>query len=295
MSFISSLLLLLVSLLVFLNGKKIPHDRTRKIIRAIAFLVAGLSALSAVFRNVVMINAGEIGVEELMGNVNRQPLNPGIHLVNPVADIEAFSTRLKDIKETIDTTSKEGLTFKMDVSLQYRLDPAKAAEVYQTIGTNETEIITSRFRSIVREITASYPIESIYSSQRKEVATAMRDRINSAIAPLGFIVEETLLRQVVLPDTLQAAVQQKLKEEQENQQMKFTLDKARQEAERRRIEAKGTADAQRIVSESLTNQTLQLRAIEATEKLAQSNNTKVVIVGGKDQGGISVQLDATKN
>ena len=106
---------------------------------------------------------------------------------------------------------------------------------------------------------------------------------------MGFIVEEALLRNVKMPDTLQAAIQNKLKTEQENQQMKFVLEKERQEVERKRIEARGIADSQKIISGGLTNQLLQLRAIEATEKLAQSNNSKLVIIGS-EKGGVPILI-----
>jgi regulator of protease activity HflC (stomatin/prohibitin superfamily) len=167
-------------------------------------------------------------------------------------------------------------------------------EVYKLIGTNETEIVISRFRSIIREITATYPAEAIYSTKRQEVANRLRQQLSEQLAPLGFAVDQVLLRGIQLPDTLQAAIQQKLATEQESQQMRFTLEKARQEAERKRIEAKGIADSQKIVTQGLNQQILQLREIEATEKLAGSDNAKVIIIGG-GQGGtpLNLQLDST--
>jgi regulator of protease activity HflC (stomatin/prohibitin superfamily) len=215
-------------------------------------------------------------------------------LVNPFAEVEEFSSRLIDVKEVVEATSSEGLAFKIDVSLQYRLEPHKAVEVYKLIGTNETEIVISRFRSIIREITATYPAEAIYSTKRQEVANRLRQQLSEQLAPLGFAVDQVLLRGIQLPDTLQAAIQQKLATEQESQQMRFTLEKARQEAERKRIEAKGIADSQKIVTQGLNQQILQLREIEATEKLAGSDNAKVIIIGG-GQGGtpLNLQLDST--
>jgi regulator of protease activity HflC (stomatin/prohibitin superfamily) len=284
MSFIVSLLTTLIAILVFLLGTKIPSRRTNIAVRAIALLIAFIAALVSIFRTLIIIPAGNVGVVELFGQVTQRPLAPGIHLVNPFAEVKKFSTRLRDIKETVETTSQEGLAFKIDVSLQYRLEPQKAAQLYQTIGTNETEILISRFRSLIRSITASYPAEAIYSTKRQAVAEQLRAQLTEQLMPLGFIVERALLRDVQLPQTLQAAIQQKLAAEQDSQKMTFTLDQERQEAERKRIEARGIADAQKIVSQGLNQQVLQLRAIEATEKLAGSSNAKVVIIGNGQAG-----------
>ncbi len=293
MTFIASLLTTLIAILIYLSSGKSASPKHRLAVRAIAILVAGIAMIASLFKNIVIIPAGQVGVMELFGSVSERPLNPGIHLVNPFAEVEKFSTRLRDIKETVEATSQEGLAFSVDVSLQYKLEPQKAAEVYKSIGSNETEIIISRFRSIIREVTASYPAEAIYSTKRQEVANQLRERLSQQIAPLGFIVEDTLLREIKLPEKLQEAVQEKLAAEQENRKMTFTLEKERQEAERKRIEAKGIADSQKIISQGLTNPILQLKAIEATEKLAASDTTKVVIMGS-GQGGlpVNIQLDS---
>ena len=293
MTFIASLLTTLIAILIYLSSGKTPSPKHRLAVRAIAILVAGIAMIASLFKNIVIIPAGQVGVMELFGSVSERPLNPGIHLVNPFAEVEKFSTRLRDIKETVEATSQEGLAFSVDVSLQYKLEPQKAAEVYKSIGSNETEIIISRFRSIIREVTATYPAEAIYSTKRQEVANQLRERLSKQIAPLGFIVEDTLLREIKLPEKLQEAVQEKLAAEQENRKMTFTLEKERQEAERKRIEAKGIADSQKIISQGLTNPILQLKAIEATEKLAASDTTKVVIMGS-GQGGlpVNIQLDS---
>ncbi len=296
MSFIASLLTTLVAILVFLTSSKFPDKRTSLTVRAVALLVGVVAVIASVFRTLIIIPAGNVGVVELFGQVSQRPLNPGVHLVNPFAEVEDFSTRLRDIKETIEATSQEGLAFNIDVSLQYRLEPNKAADVYKTIGTEETDIIISRFRSLVRETTASYPAEAIYSSKRQEVANQLRQRLSEQLAPLGFVVDQALLREVQLPETLQAAVQQKLATEQESQQMKFTLEKERQEAERKRIEARGTADAQKVISQALNPQFLRLKEIEAMEKLAGSNNAKVVIMGGESGGTpVMFQLDSAQS
>jgi regulator of protease activity HflC (stomatin/prohibitin superfamily) len=164
--------------------------------------------------------------------------------------------------------------------------PPSAAK---TIGTDEKQLIISRFRSTVRAITANYSASAIYSTKRQEVAQKIDEELTKEIPTLGFIVEQALLRNVKMPETLQTAIQEKLKAEQENEQMKFVLEKERQEAERKRIEAKGIADSQKIIAGGLTNQVLQLRSIEATEKIAESNNSKIVVIGS-EKGGIPILI-----
>lgn len=289
MGFIFSLLTSLIASLIYLQSSKITSTKTQIAVRGITILIGSIALLASISRLLVIVPPGNVGVINLFGNVSDNTLNSGVHVVNPFAKVLNFSTRLKDIKENIDTTSQEGLSLNLDVSLQYRLDPQKAATVYKTIGTDEKELIISRFRSTVRAITANYPASAVYSTKRQEIVQKIDQQLTQEIPTLGFIVDQALLRNVKMPDTLQTAIQQKLKAEQENEQMKFVLEKERQEAERKKIEAKGIADSQKIISGGLTNQILQLRAIEATEKLAQSNNSKVVVIGA-EKGGMPILI-----
>ena len=280
MSFIISTIASLVSIVVFFSSKKLVDNRIAQlVIKAIAGLIALLAAFVAISRIVVVIPAGSVGVEDFQGKVSDRTLPAGVHGINPFVDVVQFSTRLRDVKEEISATSKEGLALGIDISIQYRVDPAKAASIYQNIGIEEREILVSRFRSISREIISGYPAEAVYATKREEISLKLADKLRSQLAPLGFIVDEALLRNVKVPETLQAAIQQRLKAEQENLQMKFVIEKETQEADRRRIEAKGRADAQKILADGLTPAVLQLRSIEASEKLSLSPNSKIVILG----------------
>jgi regulator of protease activity HflC (stomatin/prohibitin superfamily) len=258
-------------------------------------LIALLATINALSRLIIVIPAGNVGVEDFQGKVSDRSLPAGIHAINPFADVVQFSVRLRDLKEEIGATSKEGLALGIDVSIQYRIDPAKAASIYLNIGTEEREIVVSRFRSISREIISGYTAEEVYATKREEVSLKLAEKLRSQLAPIGFIVDEALLRNVKVPETLQAAIQQRLKAEQENLQMKFVLEKEKQEADRKRIEAKGSADAQKILAEGLTPAVLQLRAIEATEKLSLSPNSKIVILGSGQNTPLILPLDREAN
>jgi regulator of protease activity HflC (stomatin/prohibitin superfamily) len=286
MSLIVSAIAALVSWLVFFTSKFQDNSTNNKLIRPIALLIGLIStalvAIQALGRFAIVIPTGEVGVIETLGKVSATTLNPGIHFLNPFTEVVTFSTRIQDLKETVDSTSKEGLNFKIDVSLQYRLDPLKAGEVFQKIGdpSQEKEIITSRFRSFIRQITANYTLTEIYGEKRSLISQSLQQAMIAQLQPLGFIVEETLLRNIVLPENIQAAIQAKVAMEQETQKIALEVIKAKKESERKIVEARGTADAQKILSEGLTDKIIQLKAIEATQELAKSPNSKVIIFGG---------------
>lgn len=278
MLFIFSLLVTLSSSLTFAGANNLPENK-RKRVKALTLVITILGALTCLSQVIAIIPAGNVGVVETFGSVSPTPLKPGIYFINPFAKLVKFSTRIKDIKETVSTTSREGLSLNLDVSLQYSLNPEKAVEVYKKIGTDEQEIIISRFRSIIRKITSSYESKGVYTEKRQEITDKIHQELSQQVTPLGFTVEETLLRDVQLPPKLQQAIQQKLEAEQQSQQMVFVLEKERKEAERKQIEAKGIADFQKIVSQGLTPQYLEWKNIEAMEKLATSSNAKVIVIG----------------
>lgn len=272
----------------------IGRDRPNIAIASIAG-VGTLIAIAFVAKCIAVIPAGHVGVVDLFGNVSQKTLKPGINLVNPLSKVVKFSTQTQEVKETLETPSKEGLSISLEASLLYRLDPEQAAQVYQTIGRDYLNVILiPQFRSVVRSTTASYNAQALYTSQREQLSGQIRQDLMEVISSRGMIVEDTPLRKIGLPPTLQQAVEAKLKAEQESEQMQFTLEKERQEAERKRIEAQGIADYQRIVSQGLSEQILQLKGIEATEKLAESPNAKVVVIGA-GKGGLPLILQSDQN
>lgn len=296
MSFVVSAIATLVSVLVFFSSSRFVDNRVAQlVIKIVSGLIGLLAALATFSRLVIVIPAGNVGVEDFQGKVGDRTIPAGLHIVNPLSRIIEFSIRLNNIKEEISATSKEGLALGIDVAVQYRIDPAQAASIYLKIGVNEQEIIISRFRSISREIIASYTAEEVYATKREEISLKLAEKLRSQLAPIGFIVDETLLRDVRIPETLQAAVQQRLKAEQENLQMKFILDKEKQEADRKRIAAQGSADAQKIIAQGLTPEVLKLREIEATEKLAQSQNSKLIILGNSQNTPLILPVDREAN
>lgn len=283
-SLISSAITALVSLIVFLHAPQLAKNNQTRPIRLGSLLVGSLASLLFIYKFIaqflVIIPSGEIGLVQTFGQSSQKSLTPGLHWINPLGKVRTFSTRLEDIKETVDSTSKEGLGFKLDVSLQYRLDPDRASDVYKNLGDNQKQIISSRFRSLIRQITARHNLKDIYGDQRVVIAHDLAQSMKEQLKPLGFIVEATLLRNVILPENIQVAIQQKIIAKQKIEAIDLEIDLAKKEAQKERIEAQGKADAQKILATTLTDRAIQLKAIEATQKLAESPNSKIIVFGG---------------
>jgi regulator of protease activity HflC (stomatin/prohibitin superfamily) len=231
------------------------------------------------------VPAGHVGVKDFFGSVSPTVLQPGVNVVVPLTRIVRISVQTQEIKEVADVPSKEGLTLNLETSLLFKVDPLKAADIYRTVGSDYVgTIVEPQFRSAIREITASYEAKALYSAERERIATEIFELFRRLAGERGISVEQVLLRKIGLPPVVANAIQEKLRREQEAEQMKFVLAKEQQEAERKRIEAQGIADFQRIVAQGISAQLLEWKGIEATEKLATSSNSKVVVIGSAKSG-----------
>lgn len=294
MLFILSILIALAALIVWRAAAKKVEEKNFafKGVTGIASALAGFFVLLAFAQCFTVVPAGNVGVVDFFGTVSEKTLPPGINLVNPLAKIVKFSFQSQMHKEEMQVLSREGLTIGLEISVQYRMNPDSAARVYMTIlnGDYATIVLTPQFRSISRAVTASFQASALYSTERERLSEQIQSELAKLVGPRGIIIEATPLRNVALPPQLTEAIEQKQRADQESQRMEFILAKERQEAERKRIEARGISDFQTIVSQGISDQLLRWKGVEATEKLANSPNTKVIIVGsGKD--GLPVILD----
>ncbi len=294
MIFIFAVLISIIAFFVWLGAmRKVKQKNaafqsvgTASLVAAVVF---GILALTQCF---TQVPAGHVGVIDFFGVVSPRTLPSGINLVNPLARVVKFSIQTKEHKETMEVLSREGLTIGLEISALYRLDPDSAARVYKTVagGDYETIILIPQFRSISRAVTASFQASALYSTERDQLGMTIQEELARTVAPRGVIIETTPLRNVALPVQLTEAIEQKQKADQESQRMEFILTKEKQEADRKRIEAKGIADFQTIVAAGISEQLLRWKGIEATEKLATSPNAKVIVIGaGKD--GLPIILD----
>jgi len=294
MYFIVALILAVVSFFTWQRAaRKVKENNTAfQSVRTSSLAITGIAALFALSQFFTQVPAGHVGVIDFFGIVSERTLPSGISVVNPFARIIKFSIQTKEHKETMEVLSREGLTIGLEISVLYRLNPDSAARVYKTVagGDYETIILVPQFRSISRAVTASFQASALYSTERDQLGLTIQEELAKIVAPRGVMIETTPLRNVALPIQLTEAIEQKQKADQESQRMEFILTKEKQEADRKRIEAKGIADFQTIVAAGISEQLLRWKGIEATEKLAGSANTKVIIVGaGKD--GLPIILD----
>lgn len=246
-----------------------------------------LLALIAVFvyASVAYVPAGHVGVLTLFGRVTGDVLPEGTHFVNPFKGNNTMSIRTQELKETASVPSDEGLVMTLDTSLLFRLNPEKAAEVFQKIGPNFVEVVVEpTLRSSIRSVTATHSANALYTGGREEVAQKIYAELASQLGAKGIEVQSILLRDIQLPQMLKTAIEAKQQAEQDALRMNFVLQKEKQEADRKRIEAQGIRDFQQTVSQGISQQLLEWKGIEATERLATSTNSKVVLIGNTKNG-----------
>ncbi len=280
MLFIIALLAAIAAAFVYFNAKR-RLNKSESTLALVGFVIAALIAFVQIW---TVIPAGHVGVIDFFGNVSDQTLKPGVNFVNPLANVIKFDARTQELKETMNVPSKEGLSVELEISLLYSLSFENANKIYKTVGEDYVDkILIPQFRSVVRGVTAKYEARALYTAEREQLSREMETELAKLVQPRGITLEAAPLRQIILPPGLTNSIEEKLKSEQESQRMQFILQRETQEAERKRIEAKGIADFQDIVSKGISDQLLKWKGIEATEKLAGSNNTKIVVIGsGKD-------------
>lgn len=247
--------------------------KAKKIMTTIILVLVAIWIFS---RFIVIVGAGETGVYTLFGKVRDQELKSGFHLVNPLASVTKMSVRTEEYTmsiapnegvkkgdDAIAALTKEGLDVKLDITVLYRLNDESASDIYRTVGlTYVDKIIRPEVRTVIREVVAQYEAKELYSDKREVAAGHIMSLLEERIEPRGIVIENSLLRNVQLPPNLTKSIQEKLSAEQEAQKYDFVLDRERKEADRKRIEAEGQRDAQKTISESLTDQYLNYLYIQ---------------------------------
>jgi regulator of protease activity HflC (stomatin/prohibitin superfamily) len=267
------------------RGRVIDGGGERGMIGLIGLAIVGLVVVILFFNSVTRVGTGRVGVLTLFGRVTGETLPEGMHLINPLKTNNQLSIQTQTIKESASTPSSEGLMMNLDTSLIYHLNPDRAAEVFQKIGADyENVVVESTLRAAIREATASHTANALYTGEREMVGKQIYDQLTSQLNQRGLVVENVLLRDIQLPATLKAAIEAKQQAEQESLAMNFRLQKETQEAQRKRIEAQGVRDFQQIVAQGITPSLLEWKGIEATETLAKSPNSKVVVIGNPKNG-----------
>lgn len=211
----------------------------------------------------------------------------GLHVLRVGKELIVYDMRVQEMKEELSVLSNNGLDLRVDASVRYRADAPKIFELHTQTGPRYADILVGPIvRSEARKVFGRYAPEEIYSTKREQIEKEIYDEVLRALGGKHVLVEAILVRDVILPEAIRLAIGDKLAEEQRSQKMRFTLDKERQEADRKKIEAEGIATYQSIVRQGLTNEYLRLKGIEVTEKLASSPNSKIILVGSGSSGGL---------
>lgn len=233
------------------------------------------------------VESGHRGIvfKSLGGGTSKEVLGEGMHFIPIWNHVIQYDTRVHEMKEQLSVLSSNGLAIRVDASLRFRPKVEELFELQTKIGPDyDQKLIGPVVRSEARKVFGRYQPEEIYSTKREEIERQIYEEVLKALEGRPVVVEAILVRDVELPEAIKTAIADKLAEEQRSQKMRFTLDKERQEAQRKQIEAEGIAKYQSIVRQGLTPEYLHFKGIEATERIATSENAKVIIVGNPKTG-----------
>lgn len=227
-----------------------------------------------------VVPAASVGVVTTLGIAADEPLVPGMYFIKPWSSISVISTKTSLLEQANHVPTKEGVTVELDVALLYHVDTNSARELFLTLGEKyQSVLIEPELASAVRGLTSEADASALYTSGRAEMQTKLHAELSTVLSKRGIIVESVLLKGVVLPDMLKAAIEKKAQGEQEAARMQFVIAKEKQESERKEIEAQGIAAFQKIVSEGISPELLAWKGIEVTHEIATSSNAKVIMVG----------------
>ncbi|MFT6355278.1 MAG: regulator of protease activity HflC (stomatin/prohibitin superfamily) [Cryomorphaceae bacterium] len=250
--------------------------------KAFTIQISMLCAAVVLLSSCVTIRQGTVGVKRTIGKIDENVVPPGARLYNPFATrIIVVPVRTENLEVSLDLPSKEGVNVLAEISILYHVEQLKATDVIGNIGMDyENVVILPVFRAAAADVSARYMAKDMHTGNRYEIETEIKEQMMKILGDRGFAIEAVLMKSIQLPQGLYASIEDKLQAEQESQRMEFVLQKERQEAERRTIEAEGIRDANRLISEGLTPQIIKYKAIEAYRELSKSPNAKVIIGGG---------------
>jgi regulator of protease activity HflC (stomatin/prohibitin superfamily) len=264
------------------------YAKTLKVIGAV-FAILGLTSSA-----VVQVDAGEVGVQSVFGKVQPSTLNSGLNFVNPLAKVVVFDAKTQNYTmssvhdegdkqgdDAIRVLTADGLEVVVDLTVLFRIIPSEAPRVLREIGEDyKDKVVRPITRTMIRDNAVYYDAVALYSLKRNEFQQRIYRDIENNFKKRGLVLEQLLIRNINLPTSVKTTIESKINAEQDAQKMQFVLQKEKQEAERKRVEAQGIADYQKILSTGLSDKQLQYESIIAQKELAKSPNAKVIIMGG---------------
>jgi prohibitin 1 len=229
-----------------------------------------------------IIRPGEVGVKQKLGKLSDKSHYQGAVWFNPFTTrVVKTNIQINNIELSLSLPSKEGLSVIAQISILYKIDKNSVPKVISNIGLRFESIISNVFRSASADVCSKYFAKDMHSGMRAEIETAIKRKMEETLSEQGILVQAVLMKSIQLPEGLSKSIEQKLQAEQDAMRMEFILQQEKLEAERKIIEATGTKDAQKILSEGLTDQIIKIRSIEAFIELSKSTNSKVIITDGK--------------
>lgn len=294
---ILGLIMFIVGLVMARNAETKRFGNPLRIVGLLIILIGIITSC------IIQIDAGQVGVKKLFGEVQNDVLGSGLHFINPLLEIEKMDIKTqnytmsgvhdegaKSADDAIRILTADGLEVTIDLTVLYKVLPSDAPKIVRETGLDYTDkIVRPLTRTKIRDNAVYYDAVALYSTKRDEFQQRIFKSIDTDFKHRGLILEQLLVRNITLPQSVKTTIEHKISAEQEAQKMQFVLQKERQEAERKRVEAQGIADYQRIISEGLTDRQLQYESIKAQLELAKSPNSKVIIMG---RGNTPVILDA---
>ncbi len=287
---IIGVILLIFSFTLKNNQSQLSHFSN--IFKILGFLAILLGVSTSMFKQ---IDAGKVGVQSLYGSVEPDVLESGLHVINPLLEVTDFDIQTQNYTmsaihgegaqagdDAIRVLSNDGLEVVIDLTVLYRITPSDAPKIFKQIGVNYTDkIVRPVTRTRIRDNAVYYDAVALYSTKRNEFQQRIFKTIEADFKLRGLVLEQLLIRNINLPTSVKASIESKINAEQDAQKMTFVLQKEKQEAERKRVEAQGIADYQHIISMGLTDKQLQYESIKAQKELAASPNTKIIFMNGK--------------
>ena len=283
----------IIVLIVGMVLKRSPETGNRfgGIVSTVGIVIVVLGLLLSMIKQ---IDAGKVGVQTLFGKVQDNVLESGLHVINPLVDVHLFDIQTqnytmsgvssegqKEGDDAIRVLSSDGLEVTIDISVLYKVSPQKAPYILQNIGEDYIEkIVRPVSRTAIRDNAVNYQAVDLYSSKRQEFQEKINRTITETFSKRGLELQQILVRNISLPASVKASIESKINAEQDAQKMQFVLQKERQEADRKRVEAQGIADYQKILSTGLSDKQLIYESIKAQKEIALSPNAKVIIIGG---------------
>ena len=299
--------LIIIGFIIFIIGLSMARreDNFKRFAGSTRIVGLLILLLGVLISCIIQIDAGQAGVKKLFGQVQNDVLPSGLHFINPLLEVEKMDIKTQNYTmsgvhdegnrqgdDAIRVLTADGLEVTIDLTVLYKVLPSQAPKLVKETGLDYNEkIVRPLTRTKIRDNAVYYEAIALYSTKRDEFQQRIFKGIEDDFNKRGLVLEQLLVRNITLPQSVKTAIEQKINAEQDAQKMQFVLQKERQEAERKRVEAQGIADYQHIISVSLTDKQLQYEQIKAMKELAASQNAKMIIMG---KGSTPIILD-TKN